>query len=166
MADIFRGVAFEKHLLVDAANVIHAWPELHALMKRDRDAARSQLIQRVGAVHDAESLRVTVVIDGRGREIVVEHPSQQATLTVVYTPSSLTADDVIEQMVGRSANASLCEVATGDQAERNTIEATGAVWVPPADLLARVERAERRLGAKVADMNRANAQDWNRRASR
>jgi predicted RNA-binding protein with PIN domain len=73
---------------------------------------------------------------------------------------------VIEQMVGRSADASLCEVATGDQAERNTIEATGAVWVPPADLLTRMERAERRLGAKVADINRANAQDWNRRASR
>jgi uncharacterized protein len=161
-----RRVAFEKHLLIDAANVIHAWPELRALLKRDRDAARSQLIQCAGAVHDAESVRVTVVVDGRGSEIVVEHPSRQATLTVIYTPSSMTADDVIEQMVGRSADASLCEVATGDQAERNTIEATGAVWVPPADLLTRMERAERRLGAKVADINRANAQDWNRRASR
>jgi uncharacterized protein len=166
MTAIFRRVAFEKHLLVDAANVIQAWSDLRILSKRDRDAARSQLVQRVGVVHDAESLRVTVVIDGRGREIVVEHPSRQATLTVIYTPSSMTADDVIEQMVGRSADASLCEVATGDQAERNTIEATGAVWVPLADLLARVERAERRLGTKVADMNRANVQDWNRRTSR
>jgi len=158
-------VAFEKHLLVDAANVIHAWPELRALLKRDRHAARSQLIQRVGAVHDAESVRVTVVIDGRGPEIVVEHPAGPATLTVIYTPSSLTADDVIEQMVGRSADASLCEVATGDQAERRTIEATGAIWVPPADLFARIERAERRLGSKVAELNRANAQDWGRRSS-
>jgi hypothetical protein len=157
-------VAFEKHLLVDAANVIHAWPELRSLMKRDRDAARSQLIQRLGAVHDAESILVTVVIDGRGRELVVEHPSRQETLTVVYTPSSLTADDVIEQMVGRSPDPSLCEVATGDQAERNTIEATGAVWVPPADLLSRLERAEQRLSAKVTGLNRVNAQDWRRRA--
>ncbi|MBC8096614.1 MAG: NYN domain-containing protein [Akkermansiaceae bacterium] len=158
-------VSFEKHLLVDAANVIHAWPELRVLLKRDRDAARSQLIQRAGAVHDAESVRVTVVIDGRGPEIVVEHPSRQATLTVIYTPSSMTADDVIEKMVGRSADPSLCEVATGDQAERNTIEATGAVWVPPADLLARIERAERRLGAKVSELNRASAQEWRRRPS-
>lgn len=156
-------MAFEKHLLVDAANVLHAWPDLRALLKRDRDAARTQLIQRLGAVHDAEALRVTVVIDGRGREIVVEHPSGQSTLTVVYTPSSLTADDVIEQMVGRSADPALCEVATGDQAERNTIEATGAVWVPTADLLARIERAEQRLSSKVAGLNRANAQDWRRR---
>jgi predicted RNA-binding protein with PIN domain len=157
-------VAFEKHLLVDAANVLHAWPDLRVLLKRDRDAARSRLVQRLGAIHDAESVRLTVVIDGRGREIVIEHPSQQATLTVVYTPSSLTADDVIEQMVGRSADPSLCEVATGDQAERSTIEATGAVWVPTGDLLARVERAEQRLSSKVAGLNRANAQDWRRRS--
>jgi uncharacterized protein len=158
-------VAFEKHLLVDAANVIHAWPELRALFKRDRDAARSQLIQRATAVHDAESVRVTLVIDGRSAEIVVEHPSQQATLTVVYTPSSLTADDVIEQMVGRSADPTLCEVVTGDQAERNTIEASGAVWIPPSDLLARIERAERRVGSKVAELNRINAKEWRRGAT-
>lgn len=158
-------MAFEKHLLVDAANVLHAWPELRALLKRDRDAARSQLTQRLAAIHDAETMRVTLVVDGRGREIVVEHPSGQATLALIYTPSSLTADDVIEQMVGRSADASLCEVATGDQAERATIEALGAVWVPTADLLARVERAERRLGAKVADVNRTNAREWRRGAN-
>lgn len=156
-------VAFEKHLFVDAANVIHAWPELRLLFKRDRDAARSLLVQRLRAVHDAESTRVTVVVDGRGPEIVIEHPSRDATLAVVYTPSSRTADDIIEQMVGRSPDASACEVATGDQAERSTIEATGAVWMPPADLLARVERAEQRLSAKVAGLNRANAQDWRRR---
>ena len=155
---------FEKHLLVDAANVIHAWPELHALLKRDRNAARSRLIQQLGALHDAESVRVTVVIDGRGPEMVVEHPSQQATLTVIYTPTSLTADDVIEKMVGRSAEPALCEVATADQAERITIEASGGVWVPPADLLARIDRAERRLGSKLAALNRANAQDWHRRS--
>jgi uncharacterized protein len=159
---IFGRVAFEKHLLVDAANLIHARQDLRALLKRDRDAARSQLIVQAGALHDSESVRVTVVIDGRGSEIVVEHPSQQATLTVIYTPSSMTADDVIEKMVGRSADPSLCEVATGDQAERNTIEACGAVWLPPDDFWARIERAERRLGSKVAELNRASAREWRR----
>lgn len=156
-------MAFEKHLLVDAANVAHAWPDLRTLLKRDRETARSRLVRRLEALHDAESVRVTVVIDGRGREIVIEYPSGQDTLTVVYTPSSLTADDVIEQMVGRSPMPELCEVATGDQAERNTIEALGAVWVSTADLLARVERAERRLSSKAAGLNRVTEQEWKRR---
>jgi predicted RNA-binding protein with PIN domain len=156
-------VAFTQHLLVDAANVLHAWPETRTLLKRDREAARALLIQRMGALHDAESVRVTVVIDGRGPQLVLEHPSQQSTFAVIYTPRSLTADDVIEQMVGRSAQPAACEVATGDQAHRNTIEATGAVWLPTADLLARVERAERRLQSQVAGINRTNAHQWGRR---
>ncbi len=153
-------VAFEKHLLVDGANLLHAWPELRALMKRDRSAARSQLVQQLGAVHDAEQARVTVVFDGRGDELVVERPSGHVTFSVLYTPTSLTADDVIEQLVGRAADASLCYVATGDQAERQTIEAAGAVWVPPADLAAWVERAESRLASDVRVLNRENAKKW------
>lgn len=155
-------MAFEKHLLVDAANVLHAWPELRALLKHDRDTARAQLVHRLAAVHDAESVRVTVVIDGRGPDLVVEQPSSEATLAVVYTSSSLTADDLIEQLVGRAVDPALCEVATDDQAERLTIEATGATWVPVADLRARITRAEQRLSGKVSGLNRANAQAWNR----
>jgi predicted RNA-binding protein with PIN domain len=153
-------MAFEKHLLVDVANVLHAWPELRALLNHDRNAARSQLFKRIEAVHDVEQVRVTLVVDGRGRELVIEHPSGQSTLTMVYTPSSLTADDVIEQMVGRSADPTTCEVATGDQAERNTIEATGAIWVPVEELRRRIERAEQRLSAKVAGLKRVNAREW------
>ncbi len=156
-------MAFEKHLFVDAANVLHAWPESRALLRRDRWAARSWLVQRLSALHDSESVLVTVVIDGRGDEIVIEHPSKQATLTIVHTPSSLTADDVIEQMVARSPDPARCEVATDDQAERDTIEAAGAVWVPAADLLVRIERSGQRINAKVASINRANTQNWRNR---
>ena len=34
-------MASAKHLLVDGPNILHAWPELRALLRRDRDAARS-----------------------------------------------------------------------------------------------------------------------------
>jgi len=154
-------MAFEKHLLVDGANLLHAWPELRVLMKRDRDAARSQLVQRLGAIHDGEQTRVTLVFDGRGDELVVERPSGHVTFSVLYTPSSLTADDVIEQLVGKAADASLCHVATGDQAERQTIEAAGAIWVPPADLAAWTGRAESRLSSDLKGINSANAKKWN-----
>jgi predicted RNA-binding protein with PIN domain len=153
-------VAFEKHLLVDGANLLHAWPELRALMKRDRGAARSQLIQKLGVIHDADQTRVTVVFDGRGDELVIERPAGHVTFSVLYTPSSLTGDDVIEQLVGRASDASSCHVATGDQTERQTIEAGGAVWVPPTDLAAWVERAESRLAATVKGLNRNNAKKW------
>jgi uncharacterized protein len=153
-------VAFEKHLLVDGANVLHASPEWRALMKRDLNTARALLVQRLTIIHDTEAVRVTIVFDGRGPELVITRPSAQLTLSVLHTSAALTADDVIEQLVGRAADAAHCVVVTGDQAERRTIEATGAIWMPPADLMRWTERAEQRLSAKVTDLNLRDAREW------
>jgi predicted RNA-binding protein with PIN domain len=158
-------MASAKHLLVDGPNILHAWPELRALLRRDRDAARSQLVQRLATIHDAEAVRVTAVFDGRGPELVVERPSQQETFIVLFTPSKLTADDVIEQLVARAAEPDTCHVATGDQAERRTVEAFGASWVAPDELAAWCERAEQRVGALTAGLRRRNAQEWQRPSS-
>ena len=58
-------MASAKHLLVDGPNILHAWPELRSLLRRDRSAARSQLTGRLAAIHDAEAVRLTLVFDGR-----------------------------------------------------------------------------------------------------
>src|SRR5690606_3722394 len=129
-----RRVGATEHLLVDGSNVIHAWPELRALIKREKAVARERLIGSLLVLLPAEFARVTVVFDGRGSELVVEHPAGPDSLAVIYTPGGATADDVIEQLVGRATEPAACVVATGDQAERATIEATGAAWCSPEDL--------------------------------
>lgn len=154
------GVSFTQHLLIDGANVLHAWPELRAMLKRDRAAARTQLAQRVRVIHDAEQMRVTLVFDGRGTELVVEHPLGQATFSVLSTPASLTADDVIEQLAARSADPAACIVATGDRLEQQTVAASGARVISPEELAAWVQRVETRQAARVAELRRANAGKW------
>ncbi len=91
--------AFSKHLLVDGSNIMHAWPELRALLPRNREAARSRLSQAVAALHDGEQMRVTIVFDGRGAELTFDQPSDQATFAHVHTPTGTTADEVIIQLV-------------------------------------------------------------------
>jgi predicted RNA-binding protein with PIN domain len=39
-----------RHLLVNGANILHAWPELRRLLTRDRDAARRPSV-KVAALH-------------------------------------------------------------------------------------------------------------------
>jgi len=156
-------MTWEKHLLVDGPNILHAWPQLRKLLRRDRDAARSQLVRRLAAIHDAEGVRVTVVFDGRGSELVFERPSQQETFTVIFTPSKLTADDVIEQLIARSAEPGCCEVATADNAERRTAEGLGASVLTPEDLAAWCGRAEQRLGAQVIGLRKRNAEEFKRK---
>jgi predicted RNA-binding protein with PIN domain len=153
-------VSSPRHLLVDGANVLHAWPDLRALYRRDRDSARSQLVQRLAPIHDVEDVRVTIVFDGRGDELVVERPSQQPTFSIVYTPSSLTADDVIEQTVGASAQPANCIVASDDRAERQTVAATGASAITADDLAAWIRRAEARQSAAVRTLQSDNARAW------
>jgi predicted RNA-binding protein with PIN domain len=155
-------VAFEKHLLIDGSNILHAWPDLRALLKPARDAARSQLSQRARILHDVEQLRVTIVFDGRGGELVIERPSDHATFTHLYTPTGTTADDVIEQLVGNAPDPSRCLVATDDRAERQTIESLGAAGISSDDLSARIARADERQRAQVSGLKRENEREWRR----
>lgn len=132
------------------------------MLKRDRDAARSLLSQRLSVLHDAERLRVSIVFDGRGDELVLERPYGQPTFTRLYTPSGMTADDVIEQIVGQAREPGHCVVATDDRAERQTIEALGAAGMSAADLAAWVARAEQRQSSRIADKRHVNDREWDR----
>ncbi len=156
-------VSAQKHLLVDGANVLHAWPETRALLRRDRSAARAHLARAVASIHDAEGVRVTLVFDGRGTELTTEQPGAAATFAIVSTPSGTTADDVIEQLVGAARVPENCVVATGDQAVRETVTALGAAWVSPEDLAAWGARAEGRLHKRVAGLRRQTEQKWRAR---
>ena len=147
---------FTRHLLVDGANLLHAWPELRAMLPHQRPAARALLARRVGVIHDVEEMRVTLVFDGRGPELALERPSDEPTFSVLHTPSALTADDVIEQLVGSpNSEPARCIVATGDRAERQTVETLGARAISPEELAAWVERASARQGSRVSAWRRA-----------
>ena len=72
----------------------------------------------------------------------------------------MTADQVIEQLVANSADAGACVVATNDNAERETVAATGATVLRADDLVAWVARAEARRGASLETLRTANEQEW------
>jgi predicted RNA-binding protein with PIN domain len=156
----FAAVGFEKHLLVDGSNILHAWPELKAIAKRDRDAARLRLSQALSVVHDEEQIRLTLIFDGRGETLTVECPGTLKTFVHLYTPSGTTADDVIEQLVGQASDPAKSCVATDDRAERQTIEALGAVGISAEDLAAWVERASQRQQTRLASLKRENERGW------
>lgn len=158
-------VGYEKHLLIDGANILHAWPDLRALLRRDRGVAREKLSQSVRVIHDTEQVRLTLVFDGRGDDLVVEHPGDLKTFSHVYTPVGMTADDAIEQLVGKAADPALCIVATDDRAERQTIEATGAAGISAEELRAWVGRTEKRQQTQLASQRRKNEDIWKHKTS-
>jgi len=114
----------------------------------------------VAVLHDFSGWRVTVVFDGRGAELSIEAVGDSPDFACVHTPAGATADDVIEQLVGKAAEPGACLVATADQAERSTVEAAGAAWCSPEELLRRIESADTRQGRAVSRRNAETARDW------
>ena len=114
----------------------------------------------MSTIHDSGDVRLTVVFDGRGQEIVIERPFEQSTFSVVYTPSSMTADDVIEQLVANSSEARECYVATDDRAERETVAALGAATLRSEDLAEWLKRAGSRQTASTENLRAANERAW------
>lgn len=142
--------------------MIHRWPELATVAKRDRAAARILLRQRLAPIHDGGNVRVTIVFDGRGPELALEHPTGEPSYSVIYTPAGTTADDVIEQMVANSAQPSQCCVATEDNAERETIRAAGAIAMDAQGLADWCERSRGDQERAAAHLRAENAKAWKR----
>jgi hypothetical protein len=90
----------DRHLLVDAYNVIHAWPDLRAaLLHHGPEAARALLADALRPLHDSAGWRVSLVFDGQGPDLLIERPGPELTFSHIHAPSGLTADAIIEQIV-------------------------------------------------------------------
>lgn len=151
---------FSRHLLIDAHNVIHHWPEMRRVFYRNANVARDRLAAAVRILHDRECLRLTLVFDGKGSEIAVERPGEHLTFSFLYSPSSMTADDVIERMVGSSKNPGGCTVVTRDLAERQTVEALGGNVISPDELRDWVDRVERSVRRELEIRRRSVEIEW------
>lgn len=139
----------DRHLLVDGFNVLHAHAPWRALLKKDVGAARDALVEAVRVLHDLEGVRLTVVFDGQGETMTVEQPGSEPTLAVVFAPTGVSADAIVEQLVVASRNPDGVIVASGDRAIGQTAEASGATVWSVKQLLERVEAARRLQSRRI-----------------
>jgi predicted RNA-binding protein with PIN domain len=139
-----------RHLFVDGHNILHAWSWLQGTIDATAMAvARERLVEAVRAIHDVERIAVTVVFDGRGASAASSDVRSADDVAVIYAPSHLTADSVIERAVAGSADPAACIVGTADHLERETVLAAGAECVSPAELQAWVGRCHARVTARA-----------------
>ncbi len=171
-------MATDRHLLVDAMNVMHAWPELRAVLAAQGPAAAgAKLAEALRPIHDTEGWRVTVVFDGSGEDLRVERPGTELTFSYVHGPRGLSADAIIEQLV---VNATLpagedrrrprkrdteIVVATRDNLLSEAAAAAGARLMTPEFLRDWTEQAAARQTREVLTRSRQAAKQWRGGAS-
>jgi predicted RNA-binding protein with PIN domain len=147
-----RGAAQKKtrHLIVDGYNLIHSRPELKKIIQAyGSDAARDALIKELSILHDYEGFRVTVVYDGRGEGMGVEYPLKHRTFGCVFSPTGISADEVIQGLVEKFAERDELTVATCDGGIRIFIQANGAKWLADDELWRWVKEAGESLGRAI-----------------
>ena len=130
-------------LIVDGFNIAHAW----GLVKKRSGEWINEIVhtlqEELKEIHDEKGWRVTIVMDGKGREIDRLLPFGEDSFELLYSPSSLTADAVIEQMVSSDTRPDRIRVGTEDRAISHSIEASGAEAISPAALKEEVLAARR-----------------------
>jgi hypothetical protein len=129
-------------LLVDGYNIIHAWPELAAIVERKLEDARDALLAALAPLADLKSFQVVVVFDAAAADRPAVQVEEDRGLKVIFTRRGQTADALIEELSRRLAGKYEVSVATGDRAERDTAWSSGAV-VWSAERLAREVEAGR-----------------------
>ena len=132
-----------NYLFIDGFNAMHAWPQMKSLLLKKRaDAACALLIETVRIIHDIDGMQVAIVFDGKGERLSVEHPSNEATFSVIYSPSNISADGVIEFLVRRVKSAKDCTVVSRDNMVVEASRAAGAIAITPQDLIDWVKRSQ------------------------
>ena len=112
-----------RWLIIDGNNLLHQHPELSKTASQDFDPARRELVRRLDELVGALASRITVVFDGKvGARPVDFEPS---AVEVVFSPSHLTADSVIERLAHEARERDRITVVSSDRLERDTVEAAG-----------------------------------------
>ena len=70
------------YLLIDAYNVICATDRLRELLEQSMDAARDQLADEALLIHDAEGVRVALILDSPKDRLEVQHPFSGILLSI------------------------------------------------------------------------------------
>lgn len=144
------------HLIIDGFNVIHQLPELQKRLRRSQELACTTLIDEVSCIHSASGMRVTVVYDGVGHKVDIQHPTGDEGVSVLYAPAKLSADGLIEQMVAKSEAPDKITVASRDNAVAVSIRANGAFTITPEELQDWVERSRARSGRTLQQIRQQN----------
>lgn len=149
-----------RYLLIDAHNVIHATDRLRELFLNNQDAARDKLAESAVWIHDADGLRVALVMDSKHARLEVEHPFKKKTFEYLYAPAELTADGVIERILRRARAPEAMTVVSNDNFIRESTRACGGIVLRPEEFFEWARACEKRLEQDTIRRNSANELDF------
>lgn len=136
--------------LIDAYNVMYQCPRLKPLARRDFEAARDALVDRVSRYCGTTGDPAKVIFDGRGQKPELHTPYRGAPgLEVIYSPGHLTADAIIEREVYAARNRREIVVVSGDRGIRDLCRGLGSLVMSPDHFLEMIDEVLTRSSTQL-----------------
>ena len=149
-----------RYLLIDAYNVICATDHLRERLAENMDAARDLLAEEALSIHDAECVRVALILDSPNDRLEVQHPFQRNTFEYLYAPAALSADGVIERIIARATRPELVSVVSNDNLVREATRARGAMALRPEEFFEWAAACAASLSDEARRRQQASAKDF------
>ena len=153
----------DRYLLIDAYNVIYATSNLRKLMQANIDLARDKLAKFAREIHDAEAVRVALILDSKSDKLQVEYPYESKRFEFIYAPSALTADGVIERIVRRVKQPELVSVVSNDNMVREATRSSGAMALRPEEFFDWSRASTVQLNQLAKSRSRSNNKNFENR---
>ena len=138
-------VVREEYLLVDAYNIIFAWPDLKELAEVNMDSARSKLLDILSKYQGVRKCQIIAVFDAYRVQRHHEEIFDYDTIHVVYTREAQTADHFIEKFAHENRDKYDITVATSDGLQQIIIRGSGCAILSARELKDEMERAHERV---------------------
>ncbi|NLE26315.1 MAG: GTP-binding protein, partial [Clostridiaceae bacterium] len=124
----------EEFLLVDAYNIIFAWPELKVLAQDNMDSARSRLLDTLCKYQGIRKNHIIAVFDAYRIERHQEEFLDYENIHLVYTREAQTADQYIEKFAHDNQKKYDITVATSDNLQQIIIRGSGSAVISAREL--------------------------------
>jgi len=135
---------------VDGYNIIHAWPELKALMKLSLEDSRDRLADRLAVYSQVTGAHVTVVFDAHKTAAMASAEETRNGVHIMFTRKGMSADHAIERLSYQIAGTGApLVVATNDRFQRDLVAGMGGGVISAEELQRRVVEAEKQLSRSV-----------------
>ena len=138
-----------SQILIDGYNLIRQVPELFCFEARSLEAAREQLLAALRRYRQYKPHAITVVFDGRSEFSERAEPFRDKGLTICFSTSAQTADDVIVRLLQHKRGETV--VVSSDRAVQQAARTAGAAVLDSVTFYKKVALALAMDGTLPAD---------------
>lgn len=126
------------HIIIDGYNLIRQSHELKAIDRKDMQAGREALLDKLARYRKVKPYRITVVFDGSYERGLYPRRDVYKGITVIYSSGADTADDVIKSLAEKEPR---LLVVSSDNSVAAYSELHGAESIASQDFEMRMEMA-------------------------